>query len=345
MKNDNSYMARCLELAKKGAGYVSPNPMVGCVIVYENKIIGEGYHQKYGDHHAEVNAIKSVKEQNLLSKSTLYVNLEPCAHFGNTPPCCEYIVSKKITKVVIGSKDTSKKVNGLGIKFLKEHNVKVKLDVLSKQCIDLNKRFFNFQKNKIPYIILKWAETKDGFIDVIREKNNKGINWITNESTKLLVHQWRSEEDAILVGRKTVENDNPKLTVRKVDGKNPLRIVLDPTLKLKTSFNIFDSSSKTIVVNQSTDKEFKNLQYLKTSDKYMIDELLKYLFTQNITSIIVEGGKHTLNSFIEKNYWNEARVIVGDTIFNKGLKSPSLNKDWSIKKDLEKDVLYTYFND
>lgn len=345
MKNNNLYMARCLELAKKGAGYVSPNPMVGCVIVYENKIIGEGYHQKYGDHHAEVNAIKSVKEENLLSKSTLYVNLEPCAHFGNTPPCCEYIVSKKITKVVIGSKDISKKVNGLGIKFLKEHNVKVKLDVLSKQCIDLNKRFFNFQKNKIPYIILKWAETKDGFIDVIREKKNKGINWITNESTKLLVHQWRSEEDAILVGRKTVENDNPKLTVRKVDGKNPVRIVLDPTLKLKTSFNVFDSSSKTIVVNQSTDKEFKNLQYLKTSDKYMIDELLKYLFTQNITSIIVEGGKHTLNSFIEKNYWNEARVIVGDTIFNKGLKSPSLNKDWSIKKDLEKDVLYTYFND
>ena len=234
-------MARCLELAKKGAGYVSPNPMVGCVIVYENKIIGEGYHQKYGDHHAEVNAINSVKEQNLLSKSTLYVNLEPCAHFGNTPPCCEYIVSKKITKVVIGSKDISKKVNGLGIKFLQEHNVKVKLDVLSKQCTDLNKRFFNFQKNKIPYIILKWAETKDGFIDVIRKKNNKGINWITNENTKLLVHQWRSEEDAILVGRKTVENDNPKLTVRKVDGKNPVRIVLDPTLKLKTSFNVFDS--------------------------------------------------------------------------------------------------------
>ena len=344
MKKDELYINRCIELALKGAGKVSPNPMVGCVIVHNDKIIGEGYHKQYGGKHAEVNAIECVKNQSLLKESILYVNLEPCSHHGKTPPCCEFIANKKIPKVVVGCKDYSKKVNGKGITYLEKNNIKVILHNSYNSKI-LNKRFFNFHKNNRPYIILKWAETKDGFIDLIRSNNQKGVNWISTEHTKILVHKWRAEEDAILVGRKTVENDNPELTVREYKGINPIRIVIDPYLKLNSNYKIFNKSSKTIILNKIQNKESDNVIFLKAENKKMIESLMRYLQKTEIISLIVEGGKKTIESFLDANYWDEARVIIGDKIFTNGIKAPNLNRKYSNVESLGKDRIYTYFND
>ena len=338
-------MARCLELGQKGAGFVSPNPMVGCVIVNKNEIIGEGYHQKYGKNHAEVNAINTVINKKDLIGATLYVNLEPCSHYGKTPPCCELIVEVGISCVIIGSKDNSKKVNGLGIKYLKENNVNVKVGILQKYCLELNKRFFTYHKKNRPYIILKWAETKDGFMDIVRNRNKKEINWISSENSKTMVHKWRANEDAILVGRFTVENDNPKLTVREIEGSNPVRIVLDPNLKLDSEFNIFDESSKTIIANLILEQKKDNITYLKCNKKDMVLSLLNYLYKIEITSVIVEGGFNTLSSFINNNYWDEARIIIGNKLFKNGLKSPVINKQWISKDTIGQDILLKYLND
>ena len=338
-------MARCLELGQKGAGFVSPNPMVGCVIVNKNEIIGEGYHQKYGKNHAEVNAINTVINKKDLIGATLYVNLEPCSHYGKTPPCCELIVEVGISCVIIGSKDNSKKVNGLGIKYLKENNVNVKVGILQKYCLELNKRFFTYHKKNRPYIILKWAETKDGFMDIVRNRNKKEINWISSENSKTMVHKWRANEDAILVGRFTVENDNPKLTVREIEGSNPVRIVLDPNLKLDSEFNIFDESSKTIIANLILEQKKDNITYLKCNKKDMVLSLLNYLYKIEITSVIVEGGFNTLSSFINNNYWDEARIIIGNKLFKNGLKSPVINKQWISKDTIGQDILVKYLND
>jgi diaminohydroxyphosphoribosylaminopyrimidine deaminase / 5-amino-6-(5-phosphoribosylamino)uracil reductase len=342
--NDEQYINRCIELALKGAGKVSPNPMVGCVIVCKNTIIGEGYHKQYGENHAEVNAIKSVENPKLLKESTLYVNLEPCSHHGKTPPCCELITKMKIPKVVIGSKDFSQKVNGKGIRFLKKNNVNVTIHKSNNSKL-LNRRFFNFHEKKRPYVILKWAETKDGYIDVLRKNNEKGINWISSENTKILVHKWRSEEDAILVGRKTIENDNPQLTVREYEGSNPIRIVIDPDLKLKSNYKVFDKSSKTIILNKNENKEIDNLIFLKVEKKNMIESLMKYLYKLNIVSLIIEGGKNTIESFLETKYWNEARVIKGDKKFTSGIKAPNIKRKHSNIYEIGKDTIYTYLND
>lgn len=344
MKKNEIYINRCIELALKGAGKVSPNPMVGCVIVHKDKIIGEGYHKQYGGKHAEVNAIESVKDHTLLKESILYVNLEPCSHHGKTPPCCELIANKKIPKVVIGCKDYSKKVNGKGIDYLEKNNIKV-INHKSNNSKILNKRFFNFHKNNRPYIILKWAETKDGFIDKIRKDHQKGINWISTENTKILVHKWRAEEDAILVGRNTVENDNPELTVREYKGKNPIRIVIDPNLKLNYQYKIFNKSSKTIILNKIQSKELDNVIFLNVENKNMIKSLMKYLYKIGVISLIVEGGEKTIESFLNCNYWNEARVIKGDKKFINGIKAPDINRKLSNIEYLGKDQIYTYFND
>ena len=344
MKKNELYINRCIELALKGAGKVSPNPMVGCVIVHNDKIIGEGYHKEYGGKHAEVNAIECVKNQSLLKESILYVNLEPCSHHGKTPPCCEFIANKKIPKVVVGCKDYSKKVNGKGITYLEKNNVKVILHNSYNSKI-LNKRFFNFHKNNRPYIILKWAETKDGFIDKIRRDHQKGINWISTENTKILVHKWRAEEDAILIGRNTVENDNPELTVREYKGNNPIRILIDPDLKLNSNNKIFNKSSKTIILNKIQNKESDNVIFLKAENKKMIESLMKYLQKIVIISLIVEGGKKTIESFLDANYWDEARVIIGDKKFTNGIKAPNLNRKYYNVESLGKDRIYTYFND
>ena len=345
MQSFETYMKRCLQLANKGIGNVSPNPLVGSVIVHNNKIIGEGYHKKYGESHAEVNAIANVENKELLSESTIYVNLEPCSHHGKTPPCCELIVKHKIKHVVVGCLDYSEKVNGKGIHYLEKHGVKVTIDVLKEKCFWINRRFFENQIKNKPYIILKWAQTQDGFIDKKRVENETGINWITSEKTKIITHNWRKEEDAILVGRKTVENDDPELTVREIDGKNPIRIVLDSELKLSSDYKIFNDKAKTIVINQKESKIINNIEYLKTDKNSTINDLLTHLQKNKIGSLIVEGGAETLNFFIKNNLWNEARVLVGNKQFKEGVKAPYINKNNSIISSLNQDKLHTFYND
>ena len=338
-------MKRCLELARKGMSYVAPNPMVGAVVVYNNKIIGEGFHKKYGESHAEVHAIHSVADKSLLKKSTLYVNLEPCSHTGKTPPCCELISSYKIPKVVIGCGDTSSKVNGNGIAHLKNKGVEVKCGVLEEESIRLNKRFFTFQHKKRPYIILKWAESADGFMDRKRDKNEKGINWISKPNTKLVTHQWRSEEACILVGRKTVENDNPSLTTREVNGPNPIRLIIDPNLKLKKGYKVFNDDAQTYLFNNLKNQRNGNVAYIKVGKKNFILDMLSFIYQQKWNSIIVEGGASTINQFLEKNIWDEARVIVGKPQFNSGLRSPVLIQNAFSIANFNDDTVKTYLNE
>ncbi len=338
-------MKRCLELARKGMSQVAPNPMVGAVIVYNNEIIGEGYHKKYGENHAEVNAIHSVENKSLLEKSTLYVNLEPCSHTGKTPPCCELISSHRIPRVVIGCLDSSSKVNGNGITHLKNNGIEVKCGLLEEQSIRLNKRFFTFQHKKRPYIILKWAESADGFMDRKRDKNEKGINWISNPNTKLVSHQWRSEEACILVGRKTVENDNPRLTTREVNGPNPIRLIIDPNLELKKGYKVFNEEAQTFVFNHLKNQKKNSVEYVKVNKENLLLDMLSYIYQQKWISIIVEGGRFTVNQFLEKNLWDEARIIIGKPSFKSGLKSPDLKQNAFSKVNFNGDIVKTYYND
>ena len=315
------YIKRCIELAKLGAGYVSPNPMVGSVIVYNHKIIGEGYHAKYGQPHAEVNAIESVENKSLIKDSTLYVSLEPCTHYGKTPPCADRIIDDGIKDVVIGIEDPNSIVAGKGIERLKNTGINVITNILKDECYDLNKRFFTFHQKKRPYIILKWAQTNDGFIAPL----NKHKKQISNAESNLLVHKWRSEEQSILVGRNTILNDNPSLTVREISGKNPTRIVIDSQMQLSKDVNIFSNDAPTLVFNRIQNKKLDGVEWIKiqeTSTKYILEELYK----RNIQSVLVEGGSRTLQYFIIDNVWDEARVIVGDIKFGDGIKAPIINK-------------------
>ncbi len=321
MQNEEFFMQRCIELASKTMGCASPNPMVGSVIVYNNKIIGEGYHEKYGSHHAEVNAINSVKDKSLLSKSTLYVNLEPCAHFGKTPPCSDLIIQNKIPEVVIGCVDTFSEVSGKGIERMRSVGIDVKVGVLENESRELNKRFFTFHEKKRPYIILKWAESKDGFI---APKNQTKPFWMTSSESKKLAHKWRAEEDAILVGRITAEKDNPSLTVREVEGSNPIRIIIDKDLKLSADFNLFNNDAKTIVFNQLKSEENNSNNYIKINFHNLTKNILQELHKQNIQSIIIEGGTKTLQSFIDKNLWDEARIFTTKKTLTEGVKPPTI---------------------
>ena len=321
MQNEEFFMKRCIELANKAMGCSSPNPMVGSVIVYNNKIIGEGYHEKYGSHHAEVNAINSVKDKSLLLKSTLYVNLEPCAHFGKTPPCSDLIIQNKIPEVVIGCVDTFSEVSGKGIERMRSVGIDVKVGVLENESRELNKRFFTFHEKKRPYIILKWAESKDRFI---APKDQTKPFWMTSSESKKLAHKWRAEEDAILVGRITAEKDNPSLTVREVEGSNPIRIVIDKDLKLSADFNLFNNDAKTIVFNQLKSEENNSNNYIKINFNNLTKNILKELHKQNIQSIIIEGGTITLQSFIDKNLWDEARIFTTNKTLTEGVKPPAI---------------------
>ena len=263
-KNDKKYMAYCLELAQKGQGNTSPNPMVGSVIVHNGKIIGKGYHRKCGEPHAEINAINSVKDKSLLKESTLFVNLEPCSHHGKTPPCAVKITELKIPRVVIGIKDLSAKVNGKGIDILRKAGVEVTVGVLEKESYELNRRFFTYHQQRRPYIILKWAQTHDGFIDRKREDDTMPeINWITNTVSKTLVHRWRTEEDGILIGKETARKDNPQLTVREWTGKQPLRMVLDRNLELSSDLFLFDRKYPTLVFNNLKQEATENLEFIR----------------------------------------------------------------------------------
>ncbi|MBC7525689.1 MAG: bifunctional diaminohydroxyphosphoribosylaminopyrimidine deaminase/5-amino-6-(5-phosphoribosylamino)uracil reductase RibD [Flavobacterium sp.] len=335
MNTNEKYILRCLELAKNGLPSSMPNPSVGAVIVYNGTIIGEGFTSKYGGNHAEVNAINSVKDKSLLLKSTIYVSLEPCSHFGKTPPCCDLIIQYKIPKVVIGLVDSNKKVAGQGIKRLIENRIEVIVGVLEHECKMSNKRFFTFHEKNRPYIILKWAQTVDGFIAPLRNQNtNRAPFWITNELSRQLVHKWRSEEQAILVGTQTVIDDNPSLTTRDWNGKNPVRIVLDQNNKISKESHIFDNQAKTIILNSDTINFSKNIAY-------QISELL---LKENIQSVIIEGGSKTLQTFIDENLWDEARVFIGKTVLEFGIKAPILKYNNCDKRTILNDELLTIYN-
>lgn len=346
MKVQEKYIKRCIELAKNGLGTTYPNPLVGCVIVFENTIIGEGWHKKSGEAHAEVIAIESVQNKELLSSSTLYVSLEPCSHFGKTPPCADLILKYKIPNVVIGTIDPNSKVAGKGIQKLKDSGVNVTLGILEKEGNELNKRFFTFHRKSRPYIILKWAESADGFISPINKSEQKPV-WISNEYSRQLVHKWRSEEQAILVGTQTIIDDNPSLTVRDWVGINPIRLVIDKENTIDSSYNIFDNQAKTIVFsNKEVTSNSDTIQYIKVDfDKNYTQAIVDKLFENNIQSIIIEGGRKTIQSFIDAHLWDEARVFIGKINLEEGTKAPKINNTIYSKSYLKKDTLLTYRND
>jgi diaminohydroxyphosphoribosylaminopyrimidine deaminase / 5-amino-6-(5-phosphoribosylamino)uracil reductase len=336
-------MYRCLQLAKLGTN-VMPNPMVGAVLVHNDKIIGEGYHMKYGEAHAEVNCINSVnkRDNSLIQKSILYVSLEPCAHYGKTPPCTDLIIQNQIPKVVIGCKDIYKEVHGKGIEKLQNAGVEVVTGTLEKKCIDLNKRFFTFHGKNRPYIILKWAESGDG--KIAREDYSRVL--ISNEFTNHLVHKWRSEEAAILVGTNTALHDNPSLNNRLWSGKNPIRLIIDMKLRLPLSLKIFDKEVKTIIFNTIKSAEGGNLIYYKIEEENMLSRILQVLYNLDIQSVLVEGGAKLLQSFIDKELWDEARVIKNDTlIIQNGIGAPMLaNFIIADKEQYASDTITYYFN-
>ena len=346
MKVQEKYIKRCIELAKYGLGTTYPNPLVGCVIVFENKIIGEGWHKKSGESHAEVIAIQSVQNKELLSSSTLYVNLEPCSHFGKTPPCADLIIKYKIPNVIIGTIDPNSNVAGKGIKKLKDSGVTVSFGILEKECNELNKRFFTFHRKSRPYIILKWAESSDGFISPKNKKEQKPV-WISNEYSRQLVHKWRSEEQAILVGTQTIIDDNPSLTVRDWVGKNPIRIIIDKENSIDSISNVLDNQSKTIVfskndVTLNTDTiQNINIDFDNNSSQTIVNKL----FENNIQSVIIEGGRKTIQTLIDEDLWDEARVFIGDIYINEGTKAPEINKNYYSKEYIKKDTLLIYRKD
>ncbi|MFV5702816.1 bifunctional diaminohydroxyphosphoribosylaminopyrimidine deaminase/5-amino-6-(5-phosphoribosylamino)uracil reductase RibD [Flavobacterium sp. XS2P12] len=340
MKIHEKYIKRCIELAKNGLGTTYPNPLVGSVIVYEDKIIGEGWHKKAGEPHAEVNAVNSVKDKSLLKKATIYVSLEPCSHFGKTPPCCDLIIKNKIPNVVIGTIDPNVKVAGNGIKKLIEAGIQVTVGILEAECHELNKRFFTFHEKKRPYIILKWAETQDGFIAPL-EKNEKKPVWITNLYSRQLVHKWRTEEQAILVGTQTVIDDNPKLNARDWHGNNPIRLVLDQNNRIPEDGHIFDNRVKTILFSKSKTKIEKENTIFEVIDfeQNIAEQIIKALYQHQIQSVIIEGGRQTLQTFIDTNLWDEARIFIGNVQFTAGTKAPILDKNPFEKYSIDNDEL------
>ncbi len=337
-------MHRCLQLAEKGLGQVAPNPMVGCVVVYDDKIISEGYHEYYGGLHAEPNAIKKVDDE-LLKQCTLYVTLEPCSHFGKTPPCADLIISKKIKKVVVGNLDSNPLVAGKGIQKLRDAGIEVEHGILDKECRNLNKRFFTFHEKKRPYIILKWAQTGDGYISRFPLPDNKADNWITGSESKALVHQWRAEEQAILVGHNTALWDNPFLTTRLVTGKNPIRLLITKTLDLPNNLNLLNDEAQTIIFNSLEDGVKGHITYVKINWDMVTKDILNYCYQNNISSIIVEGGTNTLSNFMKQNVWDEARVFVNPTIhFENGILAPKINLENNTPITIGNDLLHVITN-
>ena len=315
---DEQFMARCIQIAKNGLGSTYPNPFVGSIIVHDNKIIGEGFTSKYGGPHAEVNAVNSVVDQSLLKDSTLYVTLEPCSHYGKTPPCCDLVIAKNFKRVVIGTLDPFAEVNGQGYLRLLENGIDVTLGVLEKECIELNRRFITFHQHKRPYIILKWAQTQDGYMGHDDEQK-----WITNKYSRQLVHEWRTEEQAILVGKKTALVDNPQLNTRFWEGKNPLRISIDKYLAIPRNYNLYDQSIPTVIFNAIEDSEIENLKLVKIDfEANIIPPILDYLYTHNIQTLIVEGGSDTIQKFVNMNLWDEARILSSNTFWNEGILAP-----------------------
>jgi diaminohydroxyphosphoribosylaminopyrimidine deaminase/5-amino-6-(5-phosphoribosylamino)uracil reductase len=327
------YIKRCIQIAKNGLSAAMPNPSVGAVIVVDGIIIGEGFTSAYGGAHAEVNAIQSVKDTSLLKKATLYVSLEPCSHFGKTPPCCDLIIQHKIPNVVIGTVDPHIKVAGNGIKKLMEAGCNVTVGVLEQECFTSNKRFFTFHQKNRPYIILKWAESQDGFIAPVEKREQKPV-WISNSFSRQLAHQWRTEEHAILVGTQTVADDNPVLTARDWSGRNPIRTVIDQHLRLSKKSHIFNDQAETIVISSE----------VIDFNAPVASQIAALLFRHGIQSVIVEGGRQTLQTFIDENIWDEARVFKGTPFLRKGTPAPVLKKGYVQKRSCLDDELLIFEN-
>lgn len=340
-------MGRCLQLAENGKGTVAPNPMVGCVIVRDGNIIGEGWHHRFGEAHAEVNAINSVKDSSLIPGSTVYVSLEPCAHYGKTPPCSKLLAEHHVSEVVIGCRDTFSKVSGKGIEQIKAAGIKTRVGILEKEARNLNKRFFTFHEKKRPYIILKWAQTADAFMDKLRADDSpKGLqNRISGELSKMLVHKWRSEEAGILAGTNTALNDNPQLNVRDWHGKQPIRMVTDRNLQLPKDLHLFDNSVKTMVFTELEKESDGRIGFVKVDFNKLPEEICRVLYDNEIQSLIVEGGRKLLDSFINAGLWDEARVFVSPKFWHDGLSAPVLLN--GLETAFEKcgdDELFLFYN-
>ncbi len=337
--SDELFMRRALDLAKLGIGMVSPNPMVGCVIVCDGKIIGEGYHQKYGESHAEVNAIASVSDQNMLEKSTAYVTLEPCSHFGKTPPCADLIIEKKIRKVVVCNQDPNPLVAGKGLQKIKEAGIAVEVGLMESEGLELNKRFFTYHEKKRPYVILKWAQTADGFI----ARENFDSKWISNAQSRQLVHKWRAEEAAIMVGTNTAKYDNPELTVRDWVGKNPVRVVIDRKLALNSALKLFDGLVPTLVFTEKEHQSSENIEYIHTN-RISASSILEALYERRIQSVLIEGGAALINVFIKENFWDEARVFTSQKTFDIGISAPTISNIPDLEEDVAGDKLQIFKN-
>lgn len=362
MEQDETYMRRCLDIAACGKGFTAPNPMVGAVVVCDGKIIGEGFHARCGGPHAEVEAIRSVRRPELLERSTLYVSLEPCCHYGKTPPCTELILEHRIPRVVVACVDANPSVGGKGIARLRENGCELRVGVLEKEARALNRRFFTFQEKKRPYILLKWAQTLDGFMDIDRSGDKAASSyWITNEEMRYRVHAWRAEEAAVMVGANTVLNDNPQLNLRYAAGQQPLRIALFGRLPAERgAYRLFDRSQPTLVFNTEYGAEEENLTFVKIPDfgaspaaaarqdlsardpelAFILDEL----YRRQVQSVMVEGGRRLLDRFIASGLWDEARVLIGNRTFGRGLPAPVLPQSADVTEQVGDNVQCTIYN-
>ncbi len=324
---DIKFMRRCLELASKAEGLTYPNPMVGSVIVYDGMILGEGYHVRSGESHAEVNAINSVTDKKKLRFSTLYVNLEPCSHFGKTPPCADFIISNAIPRIVIGTIDPSEKVSGKGVKKLRDAGCDVKTGVLDAECRRLNRRFFTFHEKKRPYITLKWAQSADGYLDIIRSEDHKtGPTWITGKPERVLVHKWRASEQAILVGAGTVRADDPMLNVREWTGPNPLKLILSSSGSFNEGSAVISTDINVVVFTHNSDKAIPDtVKIILKENVPSAVQISGYLRSSGIQSLFIEGGAEVINHFISTGLWDEARIFTGVDYFKGGVKAPLIN--------------------
>ncbi|MBS1737976.1 MAG: bifunctional diaminohydroxyphosphoribosylaminopyrimidine deaminase/5-amino-6-(5-phosphoribosylamino)uracil reductase RibD [Bacteroidetes bacterium] len=335
-------MQRCLDLAHAGIGSVSPNPMVGAVLVYNDRIIGEGYHEKYGGPHAEVNCLNSVKEQNraFIQYSRLYVSLEPCAHFGKTPPCAQLIIQENIPEVIVGCEDPYKEVSGKGIALLKQAGIKVTYPFLENECREINKRFFTFHEKKRPFIILKWAQSMDGKIAALGNKRT----FISNTFTNKLVHRWRSEEAAILIGSNTALKDNPHLTTRAWPGKNPNRIVIDNALKVPSDANVYNGEAPTIIFNLIKNFQNNSVSGIRIHEESFLEQLLQELYLRGVQSVLVEGGAKTIQLFINSGLWDEARIITNTKmVIGEGVAAPIPEKFILVSQENIDEDLISYY--
>lgn len=325
---ENKYMARCISLARGGAGGVAPNPMVGAVVVHQGKIIGEGYHRKYGEAHAEVNAIASVRDESLLKEATMYVSLEPCSHYGKTPPCAELIIKKQIPRVVIGCLDPFPEVSGRGVRMLREAGVEVVTGVMEKEAWELNRVFMTFQEKRRPYIYLKWAQSADGFLDRLRTDNSSPAVVLSSPETMRRVHRLRADVAAIMVGTQTALLDNPSLTVRHWAGKSPVRVVLDRTLRIPSHYHLFDGTVKTLVFTTVADAiSRENVEYVTIDfSQPVLPQVMHELYIRKLNSLMVEGGATLLGHFLKEGLWDQMLVETAPVSLESGVKAPDLDR-------------------